>query len=444
MKTIGIDFGTTKTLVAEWNPSTQRPEPIRLGRGTDELPTAIHVDRNGQFLFGEDAVDQLAINPEGYVTRIKRDLGKDRPPYNLNGRSYHHQELITKFLAEIKRRIEDESTHGVIIEHVVITVPAKYGPAAKEDLRTAAIKAGFSSIEMLEEPVSAGICFLHFKKDTDLGKDIAVFDWGGGTLDIALVENQEGIININRELLEGNNELGGEDIDDNLLQAVNDELRSRNQLPIIKENTSCYPLLIKRLRETKCLLSKKEAHEFQILAGNYNFPFKVDREQFESFIHDTLKSAQESFDKWLKRATELNKIPSNVLLVGGTSQIPAVAKGIEKCGPKALPWTLGKEAVALGAAIHAGRNLKKDEAGSNAIAVKVLNETQKKSEENNEVNNADDTFAGIIILLILVLVIWGVYFLLKPIILMFIDHWILSCLIGWAVFYVISRSLKNK
>lgn len=354
MNALGIDFGTTKTLVAAWKESVGRAETVRLGRSGDEIPTTIHVDPSKQFLFGEDADDQIAVDPAAYVRRVKRDLGKGRPPRQLNGHSFTTIELIQAFLSEIKRRVEVEYFDAPI-DHVVITVPAKYGPAARHDLKTAATNAGFKSVDLLDEPVAAGVAFLEDKKESNIDGEILVFDWGGGTLDIALVEFQNGVWTIDQNLIDGDAELGGEDIDEDLIDAINGILVDRGQRAIVKQNTTDYPLLYKRVIETKRLLSQKESHSFHFRTSNYDFPFKITRSEFEGFISDKLNKAINCLRAWEDRAVRAGKNPSHVLLVGGTSKIPAVAEAISLLERKPRQWDRGRDAVALGAAIHASK-----------------------------------------------------------------------------------------
>ncbi|HRQ87902.1 MAG TPA: Hsp70 family protein, partial [Bacteroidia bacterium] len=195
MNTVGIDFGTTKTLVAAVDERSGKPVPISLGRVGYELPTTLYVEPSHQILFGEDADDHLALDSRNYLPRIKRDLGTARE-HVLNGRRFTPVDLAAEFLKNVRERVESEHFHGKI-DHAVITVPAKYGPAARKDLETAAKSAGFTSFELLDEPIAAGIAFLDEKRESELGDEILVFDWGGGTLDIAMVEHRNGIWHLN-------------------------------------------------------------------------------------------------------------------------------------------------------------------------------------------------------------------------------------------------------
>ncbi len=353
MNTVGIDFGTTKTLVAAVDGRSGKPEPIRLGRSGYEVPTTVHVDAKRQILFGEDADDLLASDGKNYLPRIKRDLGTARE-HVLNGHRFAPVDLASEFLRHIRERVESEHFHGKI-DHAVITVPAKFGPAARRDLETAAERAGFTSFELLDEPIAAGIAFLKEKGESELGNDVLVFDWGGGTLDIAMVEHRNGTWNLNHDLLEGDSQLGGEDINDSILDAVNRGVKAAGHVPIERMDQPNHSILSRKVVEMKLMLSRKESHtiKHKHLTANCDIEFPCTRSVLESFISEELDQAFRCLANWEQKARPAGKMPENVLLVGGTSQIPAVAKRLEQYGMKPIRWVDGMRAVALGAAVHA-------------------------------------------------------------------------------------------
>jgi len=389
--TVGIDFGTTKTLVAAVDQDGEA-QLVRLGRSGEELPTTIHVDAERQFLFGEDADDQLALDQGGYLRRVKRDLGMTDRVHVLNGHEFKPVELVTEFLKNLKKRVEEEYFHGPV-DHAVVTVPAKYGPAAREDLKTAARAAGFLSVDLLDEPIAAGIAFLDKKHDTELGNEILVFDWGGGTLDIALVEFRDGEWNLNYDLLEGDRQLGGEDIDDQLIQAVNAFLVDQGLDPIARSNTTDFPLLYRRVVEMKCLLSKKEKHSFAHRTSNCHFDFSCSRTEFEAFISDDLDKAFQCLATWESRANSAGKIIAKVLLVGGSSKIPAVERRVAATEKRPLKWDRGLQAVAIGAAIHAhkGEARKTAEHEARETAEREARETAEREARETAEREARET-----------------------------------------------------
>jgi molecular chaperone DnaK len=221
---IGIDFGTTKTLVCRWDERRQQPVEIRLGR-LGPMPTSIHVDSSGKpDLFGDD--------PAGYVSRVKRYLGR-KAPLVLHGKPSDPVSLVSEFLRHVRSRIEEEALHGPV-GYTVITVPALFGPAAKASLKQAAETAGFSNFELLDEPVAGGLAFLHDSPATVQGQNFLVFDWGGGTLDLAVVRRDgENLLEV-PNLLGGDIALGGEDIDDSIVERVSAMLTSQGR-PSLEE-----------------------------------------------------------------------------------------------------------------------------------------------------------------------------------------------------------------
>lgn len=351
MNTAGIDFGTTTTLVACWIEEDRRAEFVHLGRSGPELPTTVHVDEERQLIFGDDADDRLSLDPGGYQRRIKLGLGTDRK-FLLSGHEFTAVDLCAKFLEHVRHRVETEHLHGKL-DRVVIAVPAKFGPAARHDLETAARQAGFGEVELLDEPIAAGIAFLEEKKGSELGNEILVFDWGGGTLDIALVERCGDEWILNHDHLEGDLSLGGEDIDDSLMEVVNSRLVQSGQSSVKDPCDRDYPQVYRRVVETKKLLSKKESHSFTHATENCQFSFSCSREDFEDFISEQTTRAMQCVARWRERSGEKGQSIRNVLLVGGTSQIPVVARHLEKFGMHPLLWTHAMRAVAMGAALRA-------------------------------------------------------------------------------------------
>ncbi|MCB1204423.1 MAG: Hsp70 family protein [Verrucomicrobiae bacterium] len=370
MNTAGIDFGTSTTLVACWNETDRRADLVHLGRSGPELPTTIHVDKARQMLFGDDADDQLALDPGGYQRRIKLGLGTTRK-YLLNGHEFSAVDLCARFLEHVRHRVETEHLHGKL-DRAVIAVPAKFGPAARQDLENAARQAGFTKFELIDEPVAAGIAFLEEKKGSDLGKEILVFDWGGGTLDIALVERKEDEWILNHDHLEGDPALGGEDIDDTLIDAVNNQLVRSGQPSILDGNSHDYPQIYRRVVETKKLLSKKEQHSFSHSKETCRLSFDCTREEFEHLIAGQVTRAMQCVTRWKERAGGKGQSIRNVLLIGGTSQIPVVSKHLQDLGLNPIPWTHGMRAVAMGAALRANRErsaVEKAESGDTAAMI---------------------------------------------------------------------------
>jgi actin-like ATPase involved in cell morphogenesis len=353
MNLLGIDFGTTKTLAARWDARTKSPRTIRLGRSGDAIPTTIHVDKKGEFSFGDDADDFRAIDHAGWKGRIKRDLGRGTSVV-LNGQSYRVADLIARFLEYVLKRVEEESFHGKV-DHTVVTVPALYGPAEREELKQAIKQAGFTSFELLEEPVAAGCAFLAEKEGTELGRHVLVFDWGGGTLDLALVEHRDDQFYLEPEWISGDKNLGGEDIDDSVVDVVNAKY-GETMGSIDSQPDDMRLNILRNLKEGKELLSKRAEHTFRLKYEHEQKPKPLiwKREEFEHFTAGTVDQSIECLRDHLEKIRNSGLQVEHVLLVGGSSEIPAVKRRIkEELGLKAIRWENSQTAVALGAAVRA-------------------------------------------------------------------------------------------
>jgi molecular chaperone DnaK len=353
MNILSIDFGTTKTLAARWDERSQMARLIRLGRSGDAIPTTIYADKSGKLEFGEDADDMRALDGAGWKGRIKRDLGKGSSSV-LNGHSYRVVDLVAGFLAYVLKRAEEEVFHG-LVDRAVITVPALYGPAERDELKQAAAKAGFKAFELLDEPVAAGLAFLHDKTGTELGESIMVFDWGGGTLDLALVESQDGEFRVNHQWVSGDKNLGGEDIDDSVIEGV-DGLCFEEHGRIDEQDDQRRVHIQRNLKEGKELLSRRIEHTFRL---NFKRPveFKWSREEFETFTVSTVNRALDCLRDQLRKMAAAGIKPKQVLLVGGSSSMPVIKRRIEDAlGIKPIIWENSQTAVALGAATYAARS----------------------------------------------------------------------------------------
>ncbi|HEV7403136.1 MAG TPA: Hsp70 family protein, partial [Chthoniobacteraceae bacterium] len=208
-RTIGIDFGTHKTLVARWDEENRRPALIRLRPASgDDMPSVVHVDTGGTLTFGEEAEQLGAHDAEGCQRAFKRDLGINAAPYLLHAHEYSARDLAREYLRWIKALVEEESLHGPV-DYAVITVPASWLPAARAELRQAAADAGFTSIELLDEPVAAGLAFLQSRRDLWAEGALLIFDWGAGTLDLAVLTLADGRPQSMPDLVGGKPGLGG-------------------------------------------------------------------------------------------------------------------------------------------------------------------------------------------------------------------------------------------
>ena len=348
---LGIDFGTTKTLACRLDDQTQTPAEIRLGR-LGPMPTSIHLEAGGCFLFGDDAEDNRVFAPSGYVPRVKRYLAW-KTPVVLHGRAIPSVDLVSEFLRHVRNKVEDEAFNGPV-GHTVITVPALLGPAAKQDLFQAAAAAGFVSVEILEEPVAGGLSFLRDNAATVEGTHFLVFDWGGGTLDFAVIHRRGSQIECVPELIGGDKQLGGEDIDDSIAEEVSGILRQRGRSQLDQQPEEYRVKALRTLVMGKELLSRKMTHTFRFELCEGPLEFTWSRSEFETFISQSVEKAVSHTQRFLEKVRAASVHLNGVILIGGSSQFPMVERRLaEVTGLRILKYDRSKEAVARGALLKA-------------------------------------------------------------------------------------------
>ncbi len=343
---IGIDFGTTKTMVSYLNPATGRPELVRLGRDRDSIPTTVHVDEVGAFLFGEDADDQIEMDPEGYCRAFKLHLGEKEAVLPRSGITA--EALTARFLQHIKDECEQSVFHGDPVSSATITIPVSFSPARKASLKRAAETAGFAKVSFLPEPEAAGIAFLRDNPQDKFSRAL-VLDWGGGTLDIAIISrDKDGTIHADRHSVEGRDDMGGEEIDRGFLQNINAFWETSNGEPLIKDEMDEVRFL-RVAQKVKEQLTRKETVSFRSGQRKQD----ITREQFSYMIHEFLDEAVRLVVSALgkNKGVRGGSEPDALILIGGSCQIPAVRHAMEQNFPKlrVLSWHHSHEAVALGA-----------------------------------------------------------------------------------------------
>lgn len=360
---IGIDFGTTKTIVAEYDPLRKSAKVHKLGRAGDEMPTSIYVTPEEEVLFGDDADDEGLVDSLNHIRRFKMLLGKSTKT-QFGKSPVTPIDLAATFLIHVRARLESEVFHRPV-ERLVLTVPAMFGPAQRNDLTIAARRAGFTRVELLAEPVAAGIAYCDH--NTDLSSDLRflVVDWGGGTFDLALVErNGADECRVLGEFVAGCSDIGGEDLDDELRIAV-DRLvtdagfQSLSLQP--KHEWGKYRRELTRAKEG--LTSRSQVPINFTLDGGKLARIPFSRAELEKVIANKVQIGARQVAELVERCRKNGSPPDFILLAGGTSRIPMIAKLLEQvAGLPCRAWSEGRDAIALGAAIHARRIL--DEAPS--------------------------------------------------------------------------------
>ncbi|WP_455564398.1 Hsp70 family protein [Akkermansia massiliensis] len=358
---IGIDFGTTKTLVSFYNETSGKPELIRLGRGRDYLPTSVYVPEEGGFLFGEDADDQIEFGVDRYCRAFKMKLGSNVPALAfLDGdRFIQHsaKELTRRFLQHIKERSENEVFMGKIITKAVITKPVLFSPAQCEELKEAALGAGFHEVEFVTEPEAAGYAFCTLCPSEAFQGNALVIDWGGGTLDMALVSRNGDHVLTHREYTAGDMNMGGEVFDEQLWNHVNRRLRDQGESDLTREKPEHQNLLFRKVREAKEMLSTQMQRTLRLSSPRGACPpISLERSEFEDLIRSHVEQAAGMARQLMNSIQGKALKPEILLFVGGTSKIPAISAIMEQTtGLPCRPWHLSQAAVSLGAGLFAVR-----------------------------------------------------------------------------------------
>ena len=349
-KIIGIDLGTTNSCVAvmEAGEAVVIPNP----EGARTTPSVVGFSKTGERVIGQAAKRQAVTNPERTITSIKRHMGSDYK-VNIDGKAYTPQEISAMVLQKLKA--DAEAYLGETVSAAVITVPAYFTDAQRQATKDAGRIAGLEVKRIINEPTAAALAYGADKEDD---QKIMVYDLGGGTFDVSIIEMGDGI----QEVLAtaGNNHLGGDDFDDRLINYLADQFRAENGIDLRSDK-----MAMQRLKEAaeKCKIELSGMTQ-----ANVNLPFitadatgpkhldvNVSRAKFNELTADLVEATmgpvrQALSDAGLK-ASELDKI----LLVGGSSRIPAVQEAVKNItGKEPFKGINPDECVALGAAIQGG------------------------------------------------------------------------------------------
>ena len=353
MVTIGIDFGTTKTMAAWVNPKTGIQEVINLGEEHNYIPTSVFLHRDGQMCFGDEADEHASDAPERYARGFKMKLGSSSPAlfFFKNGKSciYTALQLTSAFLRHVKRLCEERACFSSV-NSAVITRPVDFSPAQLSELRMAAEQAGFSDVAFVTEPEAAGYAFCALSPEQAFRHSALIVDWGGGTLDMAIVTRTGDKVKTDGEKTAGENMMGGEVFDAYLWQYVTSAYAPHGINPEAQSPSVRYAAHT-LVRKTKESLSKRNLKEIRLTTDRGAAPaLPVSRAAFEALIQHDVRKAVDAVLRLIR--TSGDHKPEMLLLVGGTSLIPLVRREMESgTGLPARQWQYVREAVALGAAL---------------------------------------------------------------------------------------------
>ncbi|MCQ2371397.1 MAG: Hsp70 family protein [Akkermansia sp.] len=354
MTTLGIDFGTTKTMAAWVNPKTGHHEVINLGEEHNYIPTTVFLDKGGILHFGDEADDLASDAPGRYVRDFKMKLGSGAPALMCfqEGRPCTRtaRQLTASFLKHVKQLCEERACFCTV-DAAVITRPVNFSPAQVEDLRIAAEEAGFREVTFVTEPEAVGYAFCRLSPDQAFQHSALIVDWGGGTLDMAVVERTGDKVQTDRTRTAGENMMGGEMFDAYLWQYVSSFLREKGADLAMQPHTVLQAAKA-QVRRAKEALSKREEKELHLATANgVAPPLLIHRVDFETLIRNDVQRAADTALKLIRGEQSTTK-PEMLLLVGGTSLIPLVRSQMERqVGLPARQWQYTREAVAIGAAL---------------------------------------------------------------------------------------------
>jgi molecular chaperone DnaK len=352
-RAVGIDLGTTNSCVSVLEGG--EPTVIANAEGARTTPSIVAFAKNGEVLVGEVAKRQSVTNVERTIRSVKRYMGKDWSK-DIDGKKYTAQEISARILQKLKR--DAEAYLGETVTDAVITVPAYFSDAERQATKEAGEIAGLNVLRIINEPTAAALAFGLDKADKE--QTILVFDLGGGTFDVSLLEIGDGVIEV--KATAGDNNLGGDDWDQALIDHLVQSYGSKNGVDLTKNNT-----VMQRIRvdaeKAKIELSSSQETNINVpyigLDADNNPLFldeTITRAQFQQITSHLLERCKEPFQKVLKDSGIPVSAIDSVILVGGSTRMPAVVDLVRTLtgGKEPNKGVNPDEVVALGASLQAG------------------------------------------------------------------------------------------
>ena len=350
-KVIGIDLGTTNSAVAVMEGGESVIVPNSEGNRT--TPSIVAFTKDGERLVGETAKRQAITNPDRTITSIKREMGTEYK-VNIDGKDYSPEEISAMILQKLKA--DTESYLGEEVTEAVITVPAYFTDSQRQATKNAGKIAGLNVKRIINEPTAAALAY-GIDKETDQHK-VMVYDLGGGTFDVSILEVGDGVFEV--LATRGNNRLGGDDFDEKLLNYLADEFMKQNGVDLRKDATS------KQRLKDAAENAKKELSTR--VSTNVNLPFisavngtpvhlnmDITRSKFDELTSDLVEESLKPVRQALEDAGLSHNDIEKVLLVGGSTRIPAVQEAVKKLIGKNPQKDINPdECVAIGAALQGG------------------------------------------------------------------------------------------
>ncbi len=350
-KAVGIDLGTTNSVVAVLEGG--EPTVIANAEGSRTTPSVVAFAKDGEVLVGEVAKRQAITNPDRTIRSVKREMGTNWS-INIDGKDYNAQEVSARTLMKLKR--DAEAYLGDTVTEAVITVPAYFDDAQRTATQEAGKVAGLEVLRIINEPTAAALAYGLEKGDED--QTILVFDLGGGTFDVSVLEIGDGVFEV--KSTSGDTSLGGDDWDERVITWLVESFTNDHGVDLSKDN-----MAMQRLKEAaekaKIELSSSQSTQINLPfvtatdAGPLHMDYALSRSKFQELTSDLLERCRKPFEQAIKDAGLSMSEIEHVILVGGSTRMPAVTELVQTMTGKEPNKSVNPdEVVAVGAAVQAG------------------------------------------------------------------------------------------
>jgi molecular chaperone DnaK len=351
-KAVGIDLGTTNSVVSVLEAG--EPVVIPNSEGARTTPSIVAFSKTGEVLVGEVAKRQAITNPDRTFRSIKRQMGTAWKSDDIDGKKYTPQEISARTLMKLKR--DAEAYLGDTVTDAVITVPAYFGDAERTATKEAGTIAGLNVLRIINEPTAAALAYGLDKSTED--ETILVFDLGGGTFDVSVLEIGDGVFEV--KSTHGDTQLGGDDWDQRVIDWLVQQFKGAHGVDLAQDK-----MALQRLKEAaeKAKIELSQTQQTQInlpfITANADGPLHLDeslsRSKFQEMTADLVERCRVAFEQALKDAGVTKNEVNHVILVGGSTRMPAVQDLVMSLTGKEPNKTVNPdEVVAIGAAIQAG------------------------------------------------------------------------------------------
>ena len=353
-RAVGIDLGTTNSAIAVLEGG--EPTVIANAEGSRTTPSVVAFARNGEVLVGQPAKNQAVTNVDRTIRSVKRHIGENDWTVEIDGKKYTPQEISARILQKLKR--DAESYLGEPVTDAVITVPAYFNDAQRQATKEAGQIAGLDVLRIVNEPTAAALAYGLDKGEKE--QTILVFDLGGGTFDVSLLEIGDGVVEV--RATSGDNNLGGDDWDQRIVDWLVEKFKAQNGIDLTKDK-----MAMQRLREAaekaKIELSASQSTSINLpyitVDADKNPLFldeQLSRSEFQKITSDLLERTRAPFQAVIKDAGISVGDIDHVVLVGGSTRMPAVTDLVKELtgGQEPNKGVNPDEVVAVGAALQAG------------------------------------------------------------------------------------------